>query len=274
MSPYFTCSQIYVYSPAYKHSFPLSIVQGHGQSSILPAHIVVEPRLRRKSKWQCVKNGTIWQLNISYCKLRITKENEENRAEKEKKEEIGGQFCRRRKYLIWDVEGKRFIFWGRRRRRKKRRKLWWGRKMDGQKNEKGEIVLHSTQPLARWGIAAQICSEIRNLNKKSQVGCRGWWLKMDRWRGGGALWGGWKWHLSHLGAHCDSSNIKFPRGELEISMWILSIRLDFAYFGNSCYFVSIFALNLIWNHEQWACRIRKHPWNVDNIQRWQFLRGL
>ena len=42
---------------------PSSIVQGHGQSSILPAHIVVEPRLRRKSKWQCVKNGTIWQLN-------------------------------------------------------------------------------------------------------------------------------------------------------------------------------------------------------------------
>ena len=107
----------------------------------------------------------------------------------------------------------------------------------------------TTQPLARWGKAAQICSEIRNLNKKSQVGCRGWWLKMNRWRGGGALWGGWKWHLSHLGAHCDSSNIKFPRGELEISMWILSIRLDFAYFGNSCYFVSIFALNLLWNHE-------------------------
>ena len=122
-------------------------------------------------------------------------------------------------------------------------------KWTDKKNKKGEIVLHSTQPLARWGIAAQICSEIRNLNKKSQVGCRGWWLKMDRWRGGGALWGGWKWHLSHLGAHCDSSNIKFPRGELEISMWILSIRLDFAYFGNSCYFVSIFALNLLWNHE-------------------------
>ena len=118
---------------------------------------------------------------------------------------------------------------------------WTGKK---RKREK-----RTTQPLARWGKAAQICSEIRNLNKKSQVGCRGWWLKMNRWRGGGALWGGWKWHLSHLGAHCDSSNIKFPRGELEISMWILSIRLDFAYFGNSCYFVSIFALNLLWNHE-------------------------
>ena len=49
---------------------------------------------------------------LSYCKLRITKENEENRTEKENKEENGGQFCRRRKYLIRDVEGKHCIFWG------------------------------------------------------------------------------------------------------------------------------------------------------------------
>ena len=41
---------------------------------------------------------------LSYRKLRITKGNEENHAEKEKKEEIGGQFSRRRKYLIRDVE--------------------------------------------------------------------------------------------------------------------------------------------------------------------------
>ena len=162
MSPYFTCSQIYVYSPAYKHSFPLSIVQGHGQSSILPAHIVVEIRLRGKSKWQCVKNGTIWLLNIieqvRKCRTILSEKG------------IFDPRCGR----------KTFHFLGRRRRRKKRRKLWSGRKMDGQKNEKGEIVLHSTQPLARWGIAAQICSEVRNPNKKSQVGCREWCLKMKR----------------------------------------------------------------------------------------------
>ena len=47
-------------------------------------------------------------------------------------------------------------------------------------NKKQKRENRTTQLLARCGKTAQICSEIRNLNKKSQVGCRGWWLKMDR----------------------------------------------------------------------------------------------
>ena len=38
--------------------------------------------------------------------------------------------------------------------------------MDGQKNEKGKMGLHSTQPSATRWKDAQICSEIRNPNKK------------------------------------------------------------------------------------------------------------
>ena len=35
-----------------------------------------------------------------------------------------------------------------------------------ERQKKGKIGLHSTQPLAKRGKTAQICSEIRNLNKK------------------------------------------------------------------------------------------------------------
>ena len=219
MSPYFTCSQIYVYSPAYKHSFPLFHSSGprpelhlasphcgwaSSQKEIKVAMCQKWDNMAAQHHWEKGKEKFDLSMPMFFHIVNSELQNEENRTEKENKEEYGGQFCRRRKY--WIRENIWFI-WGEGDGERKGGNSDGEGKWTGKKRKREK---RTTQPLARWGKAAQICSEIRNLNKKSQVGCRGWWLKMNQWKGGGALWGGWKWHLSHLGAHCDSSNIKFP----------------------------------------------------------------
>ena len=87
----------------------------------------------------------------------------------------------------------------------------------------------TTQPLARWGKAAQICSEIRNLNKKSQVGCRGWWLKMNRWRGAehfeegeSDIWATWVHTATALISNFHEVNLKSPCEFFQFG-WILPI---------------------------------------------------
>ena len=60
-----------------------------------------------------------------------------------------GQFCQKRKYLIRDVEGKHCIFWGEGDGERKGGNSDGEGKRTDKKNKKGEIVLHSTQPLAR-----------------------------------------------------------------------------------------------------------------------------
>ena len=158
MSPYFTCSQIYVYSPAYKHSFPLFHSSGPrpelhlasphcGWASSQKEIKVAMCQMGQYGSSTSLRGGKrkvrlMYANVLSYRKLRITKGNEENHAEKEKKEEIGGQFSRRRKYLIRDVEEFFLLILGEG-DRKKRRKLRWRRKMDGLKNEKGRKGLHS-----------------------------------------------------------------------------------------------------------------------------------
>ena len=112
---------------------------------------------------------------LSFCKLRITKENEENRTEKEKKGRSWRTILTEKEIFYLRCGRKMFDLFGEKEAEKEKEETQM--ENDGQKNEKGKIGLHSTQPLATRWKDAQICCEIRNLNKKSQVGCRGWWLK-------------------------------------------------------------------------------------------------
>ena len=53
------------------------------------------------------------------------------------------------------------------------------------------------------------------------------------------------WGESDIWNTCDSPHIKFPRGELESSMLVLSIQMEMGSFGNAWF---VFAVIFVFKH--------------------------